>query len=381
MGDIENKLLKAADLGLEYGDVGGMVIGIDTDGHYSAGGKLSPDEWGRWRNTPAERVDTPTSTPTVPRGAAAPLDGPAVDVGRRLVRGYASVFGVPDTSATRDIVLPGAFRATLAELERTGRALPLLVGHQKNLVVGETVRLVEDGYGLYLVARLFPDDEVPNNGARLAMMERDTAAGRPTGLSVGLRVLEAAPSPDRQHRIVQRAELHEISLALSGEPAQALARLGERRVKTIDDYRRELAELELWGLRRDFDEAQYAVGRRQHRIVQLAALDPVAGFDLERSEQRRHVLARLKAADPLTDWEAHLPAPAAVAHQSPAELARELKAADNRLFELIDKAESRRIYDPAFRRTWDHKHPGTINACACHGHRVYRREIEPGADD
>jgi hypothetical protein len=72
--------------------------------------------------------------------------------------------------------------------------------------------------------------------------------------------------------------------------------------------------------------------------------------------------------------------PEAVAARK-AEHARESEALDRKLIGVIDRRETKRIYDPAFRRAWDHKHPGTIGACTCRGHRLYRKEIAPGADD
>lgn len=40
----------------------------------------------------------------------------------------------------------------------------------------------------------------------------------------------------------------------------------------------------------------------------------------------------------------------------------------------VDRCESRRLHDPAFRQRWDYHHPGGLDGCNCMDHRAYRGE-------
>jgi hypothetical protein len=50
------------------------------------------------------------------------------------------------------------------------------------------------------------------------------------------------------------------------------------------------------------------------------------------------------------------------------------QAEQDELRQHIDRCESRRLVDPAYRRRFDFHHPGGGNACQCRGHRAWRRE-------
>jgi len=63
--------------------------------------------------------------------------------GERIVEGYVSTFDAVDLGG--DVVLPGAFDASLAG----GRRVPFLRGHDHNAVLGTTLSLRADHYGLH----------------------------------------------------------------------------------------------------------------------------------------------------------------------------------------------------------------------------------------
>jgi hypothetical protein len=55
-------------------------------------------------------------------------------------------------------------------------------------------------------------------------------------------------------------------------------------------------------------------------------------------------------------------------------LDREQQAEQDRLWRETDAALTRRTWDWSFRRTWDARHPGGVDKCACDGCRAWRRE-------
>ncbi len=61
-----------------------------------------------------------------------------------LIEGYASVFGLADDC--NDIVRPGAFQRSLSG----GRMVPMLIHHRAGARAGRWLRIVEDGYGLFV---------------------------------------------------------------------------------------------------------------------------------------------------------------------------------------------------------------------------------------
>jgi HK97 family phage prohead protease len=77
---------------------------------------------------------------------AVPGDGGELD-------GYASVFGNVDQGG--DVVLPGAFKASLAEWARSSQPMPLIADHDLSTegVIGSVVSAQEDNYGLRIRAR------------------------------------------------------------------------------------------------------------------------------------------------------------------------------------------------------------------------------------
>lgn len=109
--------------------------------------------------------------------------------------GYAALFGVADSG--RDVILPGAFAATLA-----GRSerLPLLWQHRPGQRIGWVETAREDAKGLRVIARL-------DAGTRGAMLlERREVSG----LSFGYRAREFRLTP--RGRVLRAVDLFEVSL-------------------------------------------------------------------------------------------------------------------------------------------------------------------------
>jgi len=118
------------------------------------------------------------------------------------VEGYASLFGEIDQA--RDMVMPGAFAATLAT--RNIRRIPMLFQHDPSEPVGIWLELREDHRGLFVRGRLIP--EVARGRELLSLLR----AGAIDGLSIGFRTAKARIDPKTRIRRLLAVDLWEISI-------------------------------------------------------------------------------------------------------------------------------------------------------------------------
>jgi len=116
--------------------------------------------------------------------------------------GYASLFNREDLG--RDVVLPGAFRESLAT--RGPRGIKLLFQHDANQPIGIWTTLQEDDRGLYAEGRLMR--EVGRAREVMALMR----AGALDGLSIGFRTVKARRDRVTGVRRLERIDLWEISI-------------------------------------------------------------------------------------------------------------------------------------------------------------------------
>lgn len=93
--------------------------------------------------------------------------------------GYASVFGVPDLG--RDVVMPGAFSASLAR--RGAAGVRMLWQHDPTEPIGLWLSLAEDHRGLRVEGKLNPAVQ------RAREVEALIREGALDGLSIGFRVV------------------------------------------------------------------------------------------------------------------------------------------------------------------------------------------------
>ena len=134
--------------------------------------------------------------------AADPFRPPILIDADGTVEGYASLFGAIDQA--RDMVMPGAFRATLTSAasaacrccSSTIRAEPIGIWHE----------LVEDWRGLRARGRLIPD--VVRAREVLALLK----AGAIDGLSIGFRTVKGRVDPRTRVRKLAEIDLWEISI-------------------------------------------------------------------------------------------------------------------------------------------------------------------------
>lgn len=137
--------------------------------------------------------------------------------------GYASRFNVADLG--RDLVLPGAFRESIAR--RGARGVKLLFQHDPAEPIGVWLELREDASGLFVRGRILP--EVERGRELLALMR----AGALDGLSIGFRAVEGRADSKTGIRRLSKIDLWEISVVTF--PMQPEARISA--VKNFDSAR------------------------------------------------------------------------------------------------------------------------------------------------
>ncbi|NLH81590.1 MAG: HK97 family phage prohead protease [Phyllobacteriaceae bacterium] len=127
--------------------------------------------------------------------------------------GHACVFGVEDLA--RDVVEPGAFRATLAR--RGVGGVKMLWHHDPAEPIGRWLEIREDARGLFVRGRILAD--VARGREALALM-RD---GILDGLSIGFKTIKGRRDARTGLRRLAEIDLWEISLVTF--PMQPAARV------------------------------------------------------------------------------------------------------------------------------------------------------------
>ena len=120
-----------------------------------------------------------------------------------VLTGYASLFGIPDKAG--DVVMPGAYAASLAALKAEGRRVKMLWQHDPAQPIGIWDELREDGRGLFVKGRLLTD--VARGREALALV----ASGAVDGLSIGYRTRRAVRDGQGRRNLLE-LELWEVSL-------------------------------------------------------------------------------------------------------------------------------------------------------------------------
>lgn len=134
--------------------------------------------------------------------------------GGKVVEGYASLFGRVDQGG--DMVLPGAYAASLAAGAAAGRRVKMLWQHDPAAPIGVWDELREDATGLWVRGRLLAEVERGREAAALL------AAGAIEGLSIGYRTVRATKDAGGVRRLAE-VDLWEVSLVTF--PMQAEARV------------------------------------------------------------------------------------------------------------------------------------------------------------
>lgn len=119
--------------------------------------------------------------------------------------GYGSVFGNKDSHD--DIVVPGAFKASLDSWREKGRLPALLWQHNMQEPIGVYTDMKEDEHGLYVKGRLLIDDDPLAKRAHAHMK-----AGSLGGLSIGYMIKDWEYASEKEAWLLKDIDLWEVSL-------------------------------------------------------------------------------------------------------------------------------------------------------------------------
>ena len=150
-----------------------------------------------------------------------------------MFEGYASLFNREDLG--RDIVLPGAFRDSLAE--RRPEGIKMLFQHDPAQPIGVWLRIQEDARGLFVRGRLM--SEIAKAREVLALMR----AGAIDGLSIGFRMIKGARDRFGIRRL-ERIDLWEISIVTF--PMMPDARVSAVKAGPFGERAPTIREFERW---------------------------------------------------------------------------------------------------------------------------------------
>jgi HK97 family phage prohead protease len=167
-----------------------------------------------------------------------------------LFSGYGSVFGTVDSY--REVVAPGAFAESLAEIKAKGRPVPVLWQHRSGEPIGVYSSLVEDAHGLKVEGQLIIDGVARAKEAHALMK-----AGAVSGLSIGYYVREDSWDEKERVRTLKKVELVEISLVTF--PANDDARVDAIKSKLAHGSLPTLPEFEQLLREAGFSKSQSAV--------------------------------------------------------------------------------------------------------------------------
>ncbi len=158
-----------------------------------------------------------------------PLEVKAIDESGTF-EGYAAVFGNVD--AWNDIILPGAFKASLKE-HKSKKTMPaLLWQHDPRQPIGVWESMQEDGHGLFVKGRLLRAD-VQKGAEAYALLQ----AGALSGMSIGYLSRDFSIDEKNYVRTLKRVDIFEASLVTF--PANEEARVTGIKaadIKTIREF-------------------------------------------------------------------------------------------------------------------------------------------------
>ena len=121
-----------------------------------------------------------------------------------VVEGYGSVFNLMDQGA--DIMLPGAFKASLTDWKRKKSLIPMLWQHDPSMPIGVWPDVVEDDRGLKCAGELIL--AVPQATIARTLLQKKAIKG----LSIGYRTIDYEIDRTTGVRRLKKVELWEISL-------------------------------------------------------------------------------------------------------------------------------------------------------------------------
>ena len=153
--------------------------------------------------------------------------------------GYGAVFGNIDWY--NDVILPGAFTASLEEWAARNKFPPVLWNHNDGEPIGVYTKLYEDDKGLYVEGKLLIDD-VPRAKSTHALLK----AGAIDGLSIGYITRKANKQTNGIRELVELG-LTEISIVTKPANERTLitsvkSKLDEGELPTLPEFEKFLRE-------------------------------------------------------------------------------------------------------------------------------------------
>lgn len=153
--------------------------------------------------------------------------------------GYGAVFGNIDWY--NDVILPGAFIASLAKWRAKNKMPPVLWNHNDSEPIGVYTNIYEDEKGLYVEGKLLIDD-VPRAKSTHALLK----AGAIDGLSIGYSTKKANQQGNGVRELVE-VELGEISIVTQPANERSVitsvkSKLDEGELPTLPEFEKFLRE-------------------------------------------------------------------------------------------------------------------------------------------
>jgi hypothetical protein len=152
----------------------------------------------------------------------------------RQFEGYGSTFGNVDHGD--DIVMPGAFKRSLAEHRKNNSLLPMLWMHKPDQVAGKWLEMREDEDGLFVKGVLAP---TPLGDEIHTLLKMEAVRG----LSIGFKTIDQDFDKDG-HRLLKELQLWETSIV--SMPMNPLAQIAhvKSRLSANGEYVPTKTELE-----------------------------------------------------------------------------------------------------------------------------------------
>lgn len=153
--------------------------------------------------------------------------------------GYGAVFGNIDWY--NDVILPGAFTASLAKWRAKNKMPPVLWNHNDSEPIGVYTNIYEDEKGLYVEGKLLIDD-VPRAKSTHALLK----AGAIDGLSIGYSTKKANQQGNGVRELVE-VDLGEISIVTQPANERSVitsvkSKLDEGELPTLPEFEKFLRE-------------------------------------------------------------------------------------------------------------------------------------------
>lgn len=153
--------------------------------------------------------------------------------------GYGAVFGNIDWY--NDVILPGAFTASIAKWRAKNKMPPVLWNHNDSEPIGVYTNIYEDEKGLYVEGKLLIND-VPRAKSTHALLK----AGAIDGLSIGYSTKKANQQTNGVRELVE-VDLSEISIVTQPANERSLitsvkSKLDDGELPTLPEFEKFLRE-------------------------------------------------------------------------------------------------------------------------------------------